>query len=96
MLTYQRSECPNGVCPSHLYEEFARNISGFKPIIDMDNALFVTKIDPIPQVAQYSAATAAAAAPVQVTSDEIVCCKTSWLARWSVPERLSQCAATAG
>ncbi|XP_055592408.1 CCR4-NOT transcription complex subunit 1 [Uranotaenia lowii] len=66
VLTYQAERMPErirlsvgGVSPSQLavYEEFARNIPGFQPITDRDNALFAPKMDAIP-VTQFPAAPA--------------------------------------
>lgn len=68
VLTYQAERMPErirlsvgGVSPSQLavYEEFARNIPGFQPITERDNALFTPKIqEPIPVTTQFSAVVA--------------------------------------
>ncbi|XP_053697550.1 CCR4-NOT transcription complex subunit 1 [Sabethes cyaneus] len=75
VLTYQAERMPErirlsvgGVSLSQLavYEEFARNIPGFQPITERDNALFAPKLEPIPQQPQVPQFAAPA-----VTPDEI-------------------------
>ncbi|XP_062547047.1 CCR4-NOT transcription complex subunit 1 isoform X2 [Armigeres subalbatus] len=80
VLTYQAERMPErirlsvgGVSPSQLavYEEFARNIPGFQPITDRDNALFAPKLEALPTVAQFPTPAAVAPDEIGVLYDEL-------------------------